>query len=368
MSDAERLYEVVFNIVNKNCEKLLLDEHKITLAQMMTGILRSSNVQFHHIARKVRYNGKKTSLENKFRRFVRNKNINVNIIFQPFFDMILDALRNRNIILMIDGTKVGPRSICLMLSVYYKGRALPLCWAVYKGKKGHSTCDLQLQLIKSVLKRLDEGVKVVLLGDGEFDSSGLISWLENQPTWQYVCRTATNIKVFYNNQWIELSELPLVKGEETFFEQLLFTKTAKVGPVNILAIWNDEEKRHWFMVTNVTTLMSAKKWYRFRFYIETFFSDVKRRGFDLDQTRLSSPARVNRLILAVAIVYIFTISCGINAIIHGCAVELCRQGDSLNRRYYSLFQIGLMYIDHLLNESLPFPNHFIILSPDMVNY
>ena len=282
--------------------------------------------------------------------------------------MILKALRNKNIILMIDGTKVGPGSICLMLSIYYKGRALPLCWAVYKGKKGHSTCDLQLKLIKSVLKRLDEGVRVVLLGDGEFDSSGLIEWLENQPTWQYVCRTATNIKVFYNNQWIELSELPLVKEEEAFFEQLLFTKTAKVGPVNILAIWNDDEKRHWFMVTNVTGRTSAKKWYRFRYYIETFFSDVKRRGFDLDRTRLSSPTRVNRLILVVAIVYIFTISCGIDAIIRGCAAELCRQGDSLNNRYYSLFQIGLMYIDHLLNESLPFPVDPQILPPDLVNY
>ena len=69
MSDASRLYDVVFKLVNNYCSDLLLDEHQITLAQMMTGILRSSNVQFHHIARKVRYNGKKTSLENKFRRF-----------------------------------------------------------------------------------------------------------------------------------------------------------------------------------------------------------------------------------------------------------------------------------------------------------
>ena len=60
-----------------------------------------------------------------------------------------------------------------------------MCWAVYKGKKGHSTCDLQLKLVKSVLKQLDQGVEVVLLGDGEFDSSGLIKWLEDQPRWQF---------------------------------------------------------------------------------------------------------------------------------------------------------------------------------------
>lgn len=46
------------------------------------------------------------------------------------------------------------------------------------------------------------------------------------------------------------------------------------------------------MVTNMTGRTPAKKWYKFRYYIETFFSDVKRRGFDLDRTRLSFPARV----------------------------------------------------------------------------
>jgi hypothetical protein len=28
------------------------------------------------------------------------------------------------------------------------------------------------------------------LGDGEFDGSELIDWLEKKTTWQYVCRTS----------------------------------------------------------------------------------------------------------------------------------------------------------------------------------
>ena len=51
-------------------------EHRITSSrssvrqsQLITGILRSANVQLHQVARKLRYKGKKTSLIDKFRRF-----------------------------------------------------------------------------------------------------------------------------------------------------------------------------------------------------------------------------------------------------------------------------------------------------------
>lgn len=356
MSDASRLYEVVFKLVHRYCKDLLRPEHRITLSQMVAGILRSSNVQFHEIAKKLRYNGKKTSLEEKFRRFVRNRNIKVSFVFLPFFDMILETLGSENVILMIDGTKVGPACTCLMLSIYYKGRAMPLCWAVYKGKKGHSTSELQLELLKRVLAQLGEESEVVLLGDGEFDSSDLIKWLEARPNWQYVCRTATNMKVFYNNEWSELQNLPLIEETEAFFIGVLFTKTGEVGPLNILAIWDEQDKKHWFMVTNYATFKEAQEWYRFRFTIETFFSDVKGRGFNLGQTRLRKPERVSRLILAVAMAYFFTVCFGVQAIIRRSVVRLCRVKNSSNRRNYSLFQIGRMYIDDLLNEYLPFPD------------
>jgi hypothetical protein len=61
-------------------------------------------------------------------------------------------------------------------------------------------------------------------------------------------------------------------------------------------------------VTNFTDPKAARKWYRKRFSIETLFADVKSRGFNLDKTRFWIPEGLNRLILAVAIAYIFTVS------------------------------------------------------------
>ena len=239
-----------------------------------------------------------------------------------------------------------------------------MCWLAYKGKKGHSSSELQLELLEMVVKMLPKNKKITLLGDGEFDSAEVIKWLKAKPNWEYVCRTATNIKAFYQNEWVALSDLPLEKEKNAFFVGLLFTESQKVGPINILAWWNEKDERHVFLVTNMTTFDEAQKWYGLRFTIETLFSDIKGRGFNLNKTRLRHPKRVERLIMACAMAYVFTIFLGVESIVVGELDEIVRLGDSWCDCYYSLFQVGLSYLDHLLNERLPFPARFQLRPPD----
>jgi len=363
MSDSERLYKAIWELVNDMLPEML-EENGITLAQLITGILRSGQVQFRKVAQKVTYRFKKPSLEDKFRRFVRNKNIHVDVEYLPFALFLVSALSKsqEQLVLLIDSSKVGGRCICLMVSVYYKGRALPLCWTVYKGKKGHSSIETQLALLQTAYALIPDGVSVVLLGDGEFDGARLVDWM-GQINWQYACRTASDTLVLYQGQWIALQDLPLEAKQEALFLDVLFTQSVQVGPVNILAIWNEKEGCHWFIVTNFETQQEAQRWYGKRFTIETFFSDVKGRGFNLDKTRLYIPDRVSRLILATAIAYVFSVFLGVDLIHSGQLGELVRTDDS----YYSLFQLGLIYLDHLLNECISFPDLYLP-PPNSFNY
>lgn len=353
MSDSVRLYQVVYLLITTTLPALK-EEHQITLAEMITGILRSRNVQFRKIAQKVNYDGDKESLADKFRRFVRNKNILVRVNYLPFIHLILNALEDEEFVLMMDSSKVGGRCICLMLSIYYKGRALPLCWTVFKGRKGHSSAQLQLEIVKYIAPLLPENAKVTFLGDGEFDSTHLISWLKDE-NWRYVCRTATNKKIFYKGKWVALCDLKFEDGENSFLNDVLFTEKGKVKGVNIAVFWYKKEKRHVFLVNNTLHFAETQKWYRLRFTIETLFSDIKKRGFNLADTRLYYPERVNRLMLAVSIAYIFTIFLGIQAIVTNSVARIARSADSWYDAYYSIFQLGLMYLDHLLNQYLSIP-------------
>ena len=83
MSDSVRLYQAVYLVILTHAPELT-PEHKVTLSQMVTGILRSGHVQFRKIAQKVNYHGRTNSLVDKFRRFVRNKNISTRTTYLPF--------------------------------------------------------------------------------------------------------------------------------------------------------------------------------------------------------------------------------------------------------------------------------------------
>ena len=45
---------------------------------------------------------------------------------------------------------------------------------------------MQLDLLKYIKTLLPAGLKVVVVGDGEFDSSTLVSYLEEPENWHYV--------------------------------------------------------------------------------------------------------------------------------------------------------------------------------------
>jgi len=360
MSDAARLYRVVLHHLLKLMPPNMSAENCITLAMLVTGILRSKSGILKKIVRAVQYNHKKESLVDRFRRFVRNKNIEVEVEYAPLNDKILKAVRQGPIVLMIDSTKMGGRCICLMVSVYYKSRALPFAWLTFKGRKGHSSQATQLKLFKRLKELLPEDVPIILLGDGEFDGSEVIEWFETETEWQYVCRTDKSNLVFYQDEWLALEKLPLEAGEETFLEGVLFTQANKIGPVNILVVWNEAKQCHWFFVTNVETAAEAKAWYTKRFTTETLFSDLKGRGYNFDGIRLWHPERVNRLVFAGAIAYFFTVALGVESIVSGAFRQLVRT----DAFYHSLFQLGLIYLDHLLNECLEFPSLLDLPPPD----
>ena len=203
---------------------------------MVTGILRSRSGQLTKIASKVCYPNQKTSLVDRFRRLVRNENIIVDAAFNPVAQLFLSCLSQERLVLTIDSTKMGGNCISLTISVLYKSRALPLVWVVFKGRKGHSSQTLQLELFEMAKTFIPDGCEVILLGDGEFDGSRVIEWLEAQPTWDYVCRTDETTLVFYDGKWLPLKQVPLQPGQETLLEEVLFTQSHQIGPITMITL------------------------------------------------------------------------------------------------------------------------------------
>jgi hypothetical protein len=299
-------------------------------------------------------------------RFIKNPHLSYETHFVPFIEVVIASLGLNEFRLSIDSSQVGRGCLVLVIGLVYKKRVIPLAWMVYKGVKGHSSVEKQLDLLNQVLALLPEDASVILTGDAEFDGTGVVEWLKAQPHWHYALRTAKNIIVRAETETVgqTLEALAPPAGQDKFLAGVFFTHQ-DVGPVNIAIIWHAAAHQHLYLVTDAETLPQAQSWYRRRFKIETLFSDTKSRGFGLDKSGIRHPERLARFVMAVFLAYIWLIYLGALVICQGQLGLIARTDRFVN----SLCQLGRAYLDRLLEEgweipvsvALPDPRSFVHL-------
>ena len=269
---------------------------------MISGIVGSKNTQLPLIVSKVPEEIKPTSVEKQIKRFIINEEVDCDQYFMPYGQALLEKLGTKEIVLAIEGSAVGRGCYTLMISFIYKKRALPLAYTVIKGKKGHFSEETHIALAKQVHNILpDPSPKVIFLGDDEFDGIGLQEIL-NQWGWKYVFRTSDNIKIFAGDEEFSVDILGkyLPQGDCKGMKNVLYTKK-KYGPVMVVAWWGEDSEEPIYLVTNMISITRACAYYSKRFGIETFFSDQKSPGFNINKSQLSDPDRVNRLLMAACL-------------------------------------------------------------------
>ena len=159
---------------------------------------------------------------------------------------------------------------------------------------------------------------------------------------------------------MSLADLSVTRGQRVFRKGTWFTKAA-YGPVMVIAWWGARYKEPIYLVSNMPSVQRACDWYRKRMHIETFFSDQKSRGFQLNRSHLSDPERVQRLMVAASLAYLWVIYLG----------TVAQEDDWLplihrsHRCDLSLFQLGLRLLNYLLNHDQPIPSSFA-LEPETV--
>ncbi|MBF0496366.1 MAG: hypothetical protein HQK58_07290 [Deltaproteobacteria bacterium] len=120
--------------------------HLNTLASMINGIIASKRTNLPPIASKTPISIKQEIITKRFSRWIDNFNIKEKLYLMPYAIELLAALSPSEITLAMDGSTVGRNCICLMVSVIYKNRALPLAWFVIEGSKGHLPEIMHLDL------------------------------------------------------------------------------------------------------------------------------------------------------------------------------------------------------------------------------
>jgi len=327
--------------------------HLHTLAALISGIVGGKSTNLPAIAGKVPDRTKRESRVKRFSRWIQNERIDAELYFLPYADALLESLAaDRALLLAIDGSEVGRKCLALMVSVIYKKRALPIAWIVVTGNKGHFPEETHVQLLERVHEIVPAVADVIFVGDGEFDGITLQATLDVYG-WEYVCRTAKNAQLGAEDDTFSFHEVGVQPGECIGLPNVTFTLQA-YGPVLAIAWWEAEYKEPIYLVTNMELVGEACYWYAKRYRIETFFSDQKSRGFNLHKSHISDPARLARLMIAACLAYIWIIYLGVIAKRDGW-VKIIHRTDRCD---LSLFQLGLILLDHFLDQHIRIPVAF----------
>ena len=317
---------------------------------LMIGIYQSQSVYLSKIAGEIPGSAKLVSTTRRLSRFLDNAAINVREWYRPIAQQWLQSQWQclGEIRLIVDGTKVGFGHQLLMVSLAYRKRAIPIAWTWVKHVRGHSSAHKQLALLTYVRTLLPAGAAVFVVGDCEFGSVEVLKWLDLWH-WFYVLRqkSVTGLWLEQSSEWKPFGHFLQKQGQSLWLGRGYLT-AKEIYPTNLLIHWQAGEEEPWCLATNLPDCEMALHCYRRRMWCEEMHGDFKKHGFDLESTMLHDFLKLSRLTLAVAFLYVWSISVGCTTI-HAGLRHLVDRND---RRDLSIFQIGLRFIKRRLTNDL----------------
>jgi hypothetical protein len=252
-----------------------------------------------------------------------------------------------NLVLSMDRTnwKFGDKNInILMLGVSYKNVAFPILFKMLD-KRGNSNTVERIALVQDFIDCFGKDCIDSLVADREFVGEQWLNFLNTNKI-RYFIRIRNNFKIYCPRRQKEISAHHLFHnlrvGELRHYSKIIQmhgeycylsgTKSIKEGKVDfcIIVSYNKPDE--------------ALEYYAKRWQVETLFRALKTSGFNLEDTHVTHPERLEKLIMLVMIAFVWCYKIGdfIDAQIK--AIRIKKHG----RRAISVFRYGLDYISKCL--------------------
>jgi hypothetical protein len=166
--------------------------------------------------------------------------------------------------------------------------------------------------------------------------------------------------------------LPCVGTAWSGIVECFSTKNARLN-CTLLARWDEGYAEPWLIVTDLPPQIAEAAWYGMRPWIEQGYKDGKRGGWHWEQTKMTDPARANRLWLAIAVAFLWVVSVGgeIDATYPPSSLDTLPDAHVARRfarrrphtRRLSCFRRGLIAIPIALILGYPLPSGRFIPEP-----
>lgn len=342
MASHARLHAELIGLLRQH-SPFLDQRHLVLLAQMVTGLLLSQTVCFDRWKSVLPLgNCLAASWQRRCQRWLCNTRIDVEALYGP---LILWALQNwqkpgQSLHLALDTTMLWNRCCVVVLSVVAHGRAIPLLWHTLEHPSASVSAGISIALLDKADRLLAGFGAITLLADRAFPCDELLRWFDGKSRWQFVMRLRgdTEIHGTAAPMGCQVRRLRLHQGHCRGFRNVQLwsdgCQKANLLLANPAGLPVDEP---WYLVSNADPTLDLVWSYGQRFCCEQLFRDQKSGIFQLASSGLRDPARIDRLLLIVAIAVLV-------GSLQGYAISLAglrRQVDPHWRRGMSFVRIGL---------------------------
>jgi hypothetical protein len=207
--------------------------------------------------------------------------------FGPLLKWVLAqwSAEERRLVLAMDATSLKKLFVVLSISVVYRGCAIPIAWAVLReGQKG-SWKEPWLSLFQGLQETIPPDWLVVVMADRGLYARWLYEAIQ-ACGWHPFLRI--NLRSMYRPQGVTdfrpMSQLLPAPGSVWTGRVTCFAIHSVEG--TLLACWGLHYKEPWLILTDLPPTQASAAWYGMRSWIEGSFKDLKRDGWQWQNTRM----------------------------------------------------------------------------------
>jgi hypothetical protein len=333
--------------------------------------------QLAKIARAMPLNTTELAKEQRLRRFLDNERLSQTDHYHPLVQASLHGLKGQRVQLIIDRVLLRNQHNILVVSVGFRRRSIPLVWQALSHRGASGFADQQA-LLAAAVALLPPGVRISVHGDSEFRSRTLFGWLRAQG-YDVMLGVRGDVRIYGDHLGTASGQalsqfVPPLPGQAArgrrrrhrtspvcYLHTVAVGEDDRVGPVNLLAWWERDDDGQVILhavMTNLPATAQTKAYGTRRMWIETVFRDWQSGGFHLDRCGLPDTTRVARLLLVLAIAYLWLVSVGRWVVKRGYR-RLIDDGTA-HQWHFSLFQLGVGWKERLASYTQSVPILFFL--------
>ena len=326
-----------------------------TLAWLALLVMQQGSICLWRLAAYVTTAAQTESVRRRFYRFFQYVKLDGAMAARVVVDLL--GLAGKPWVLAMDRTNwdFGKTTInILMISVIWNGMGIPLIWTLLP-KDGNSNTKTRVCLLNRLKKTFPALQIASLMGDREFIGDTWMAYLRRQKI-PFILRLRENQHVL--REGYEARTIAEIAGHLSCRQKMIVKGRCRLGasagdgsPAVRLVIMRLKTGELLALACSNNPRRALDD-YRRRWTIETMFGNLKTKGFNMEDTRITDRDKLSTLCAVLALAVALSVKTGV-AIAKVKPIPIKKHG----RKAWSLFALGL----HTLRKIFATANHSQII-------